>query len=69
MNNLGSRCVYAKQCPVYNGSTEVKDMPLYLVRNVFCNTGKKGWVNCARFNLLEAGETPGEHVGPYDNLK
>jgi hypothetical protein len=65
MMNLGLRCGYAEECPVYKGKTEVKEMPLHLLRNVFCNRGNKGWKNCARFNLLEQGEKVQEDIHPF----
>jgi hypothetical protein len=65
MMNLGLRCRYAEECPVYEGRTVVKEMPLHLLRNVFCNRGKKGWKNCARYNLLDEGKEVRDTVHPY----
>jgi len=65
MMNLGLRCGYAEECPVYAGRTEVNQMPLHLLRNVFCNRGKKGWKNCARHNLLEQGKEVRDDIHPF----
>ena len=65
MMNLGLRCGYAEECPVYLGKTEVKEMPLHLLRNVFCNRGKKGWKNCSRYNLLEQGTEVHDNIHPF----
>lgn len=65
MMNLGLRCGYAEECPVYQGDTEVKEMPLHLLRNVFCNRGQKGWKNCARFRLLEKGSAVSADIHPF----
>jgi hypothetical protein len=51
--NLGKRCAYADNCPIYNGKTETKKMPLYIYRNVFCNRGIKGWNNCEQYRKYE----------------
>ena len=63
--NLGRLCKYAGECPVYQD--EIKDLgkPIFLVRNVFCNRGIKGWSNCKRFNALEAGEAVKKGTTPY----
>lgn len=53
MNNLGNRCRYAKECPIFNGEEKISETPLTIFRNVFCNRGIKGWKNCERFNQLE----------------
>lgn len=48
--NLGLLCRYADKCPLYKGSDKKQDMPLHILRNVFCNRGMKGWKNCIRFH-------------------
>lgn len=65
--NLGLRCKYAEECPVFSGQTAIDNMPLHLVRNVFCNRGRKGWVNCSRYKMLEKNEPVSEAVTPYWN--
>lgn len=52
MNNLGNRCQFAKECPIFLGELKVSETPLLIFRNVFCNRGLKGWKNCKRFNEL-----------------
>jgi hypothetical protein len=52
MNNLGNRCQFANECPIFLGKLKVSDTPLTIYRNVFCNRGLKGWKNCKRFNEL-----------------
>jgi hypothetical protein len=51
-NNLGYRCRFADECPIFLGREAYRDKPLHIVRNVFCNRGMKGWQNCERFNKL-----------------
>jgi hypothetical protein len=65
--NLGMRCKYADECPVFSGKTPIDNMPLHLVRNVFCNRGSKGWVNCSRYRMMEKNVPVAETVTPYSN--
>ena len=51
--HLGKLCRYAKDCSVYNNENHEIKRPIFLVRNVFCNRGPKGWNNCKRFLLYE----------------
>ena len=44
--NLGRRCKFAMECSVYQGQKSIRDIPLVIYRNVFCNNGLKGWNNC-----------------------
>ncbi|WP_340112335.1 hypothetical protein [Maribellus mangrovi] len=46
--NLGNRCQFAAECPIFQGEEETK-IELSLFRNVFCNRGYKGWKNCDRY--------------------
>jgi hypothetical protein len=46
--NLGNRCEFAPDCPLFQGEEETK-IELSLFRNVFCNRGYKGWKNCSRY--------------------
>ncbi len=62
---LGRRCKYAKECPAYQGKIKNLKKPIFLIRNVFCNRGIKGWSNCARFNALERGEPVNPDSTPY----
>ncbi len=62
---LGKCCKYARGCPVYMDGVKDMDKPVFLVRNVFCNRGIKGWGNCKRFLALEAGEAVVETSTPY----
>jgi len=57
MYNLGNRCKFAKDCPIFKGEEKVIDTPLPVFRNVFCNRGIKGWTNCNRYNKLTEEET------------
>jgi hypothetical protein len=50
--NLGNRCQFASECPIYKGEEKVSKTPLPIFRNVFCNRGMKGWKNCRRYNEL-----------------
>jgi hypothetical protein len=52
MNNLGNRCQFANDCPIFMGELKISKTPLTIFRNVFCNRGLKGWKNCERFNEL-----------------
>ncbi len=62
--HLGKLCKYAGECSVYqNENNEVKK-PIFLVRNVFCNRGAKGWTNCKRFQLYETGQPVPDDLTP-----
>lgn len=63
--HLGKLCIYASDCPVYQKRTKVLGKPVFLVRNVFCNRGIKGWKNCKRYLALETGELITEKSTPY----
>ncbi len=57
--HLGKLCKYAGECTVYQDENKEIEKPIFLVRNVFCNRGKKGWYNCHRFLAYEeAKEVP-----------
>lgn len=45
-NNLGRRCIFSKECSVYQGQKTINSIPLTIHKNVFCNNGEKGWKNC-----------------------
>jgi hypothetical protein len=53
MNQLGNRCRFANDCPIFRGELKVNQTPLSIHRNVFCNRGIKGWKNCERFVELD----------------
>ncbi len=63
--NLGKRCKYAKECPVFQNQLETVGKPIFLIRNVFCNRGYKGWGNCQRFLALEQGQLVEDTTTPY----
>jgi hypothetical protein len=63
--HLGKLCKYAGECPAYQNKVKNMGKPIFLVRNVFCNRGMKGWSNCKRFVALEAGEPVTENSSPY----
>lgn len=52
---LGKLCPYAKTCPVYGEEVLVEKISPFLIKNVFCNRGYKGWKNCERFKTGEKG--------------
>ncbi|HZH71209.1 MAG TPA: hypothetical protein VFD91_01850 [Mariniphaga sp.] len=62
--NLGKLCKYASECSVYQNATSEVDKPVFLIRNVFCNRGAKGWYNCERFHLYEKGLPVPDEVTP-----
>jgi hypothetical protein len=62
---LGKRCKYAGECPVYQDNIKNLGKPVFLVRNVFCNRGIKGWSNCKRYVALESGKSVNENTTPY----
>jgi len=63
--HLGKLCKYAADCPVYKGQINGLKTPSYLIRNVFCNRGIKGWKNCTRFRLLEENKEVTNSTTPY----
>ncbi len=63
--NLGKLCKYASKCTVYQNSNSELKKPVFLIRNVFCNRGGKGWYNCLRFLKYEEGEGVRANMTPY----
>jgi len=62
---LGKLCKYADSCPVYQNKIKNLGKPIYIIRNVFCNRGFKGWSNCERFNALEENRSVNQNSTPY----
>jgi len=58
-------CKYSSDCPVYQKKIDNLGKPLFLVRNVFCNRGIKGWGNCLRYQTLESGKSVKSETTPY----
>ncbi len=63
--NLGKLCKYATGCSVYQDNNRELKKPVFLIRNVFCNRGIKGWNNCLRFMNYQEGKTVKEEMTPY----
>lgn len=64
--NLGKLCKHSADCHVYQNKNKELNKPLFLIRNVYCNRGYKGWSNCKRYVLLEQGLEADEKMTPYD---
>ena len=64
--HLGKLCKYATECSVYKGKNERIEKPIFIIKNVFCNRGLKGWKNCKRFELYEQGIPVDSTITPYD---
>lgn len=64
--NSGRRCKYADKCPVFNNEIEGLKSPIHIIRNVFCNRGRKGWENCVRYQLEESNQEVPETATPYN---
>jgi hypothetical protein len=54
--NLGTLCPYASNCQVYSGEEKVEGSPVFLIKNVFCNRGGRGWKNCKWFKTMKDEE-------------
>lgn len=68
MNNqqyLGKLCPNTKDCPVYQGELIIDRTSTFLIKNVFCNRGFKGWKNCERFRLADEGNEVPQTSTPY----
>ena len=63
---LGRLCPFAKSCPVYQEKLIIEHMSSYLIKNVFCNRGHKGWKNCMRFKLAAEGADIPPAATPYE---
>lgn len=61
----GNLCQFSKSCPVYQGTLVIDQISPFLLKNVFCNRGFKGWRNCERFNLAENGMEVLDTTTPY----
>lgn len=53
---LGKLCRFAGECSVYQQENIKINKPVFLIRNVFCNRGAKGWNNCRRFLMYQEGK-------------
>lgn len=62
---LGKLCPYSKTCPVYQEHLVIERISPFLIKNVFCNRGYKGWKNCERFKLEETGAEVPPTATPY----
>lgn len=62
---LGKLCPYSKDCPVYQEEMQIKGISTFLIKNVFCNRGHKGWKNCERFKLYDDGQEVPATATPY----
>jgi len=63
--HLGKLCKYAGECTVYQNRNSNIRKPVFLIRNVFCNRGPKGWNNCKRFISYEQGKNVDDDMTPY----
>jgi hypothetical protein len=63
--HLGKLCKYAGECTVYQNKNNKIRKPVFLIRNVFCNRGPKGWYNCKRFLAYEEGKEVDDDMTPY----
>lgn len=69
MNNkkhYGNLCQFAKECPVYQGDLIIDKISPFLLKNVFCNRGYKGWSNCERYKQAETGIEVSANATPYE---
>lgn len=63
--HLGKLCPYSSECPVYQEKLIIEGVSSFLLKNVFCNRGQKGWKNCERFKLADAGQEVPATATPY----
>ncbi|WP_430972845.1 hypothetical protein [Sunxiuqinia rutila] len=63
--HLGKLCPYSKDCPVYQEELKIERVSSFLIKNVFCNRGYKGWKNCERFKLADEGLAIPTTATPY----
>ncbi|MCD4697236.1 MAG: hypothetical protein K8S16_13445 [Bacteroidales bacterium] len=61
---MAGKCKYADQCLIYKKATKDIDKPDFLVLNVFCKRGFKGWNACKRFKIYELGTDPPKDLLP-----
>lgn len=64
--HLGKLCKYTSVCTVYKNENNRIDKPIFIIKNVFCNRGHKGWSNCKRFLLYEQEERVKDSTTPND---
>ncbi|SHF26527.1 hypothetical protein SAMN05444274_104228 [Mariniphaga anaerophila] len=50
---LGKLCKHSGKCSVYQNKNSKVSNNIFIVKNVFCNRGPKGWNNCKRFRMYE----------------
>ncbi len=63
--NLGKLCPFSTDCPVYQEKLTIDRISPFLIKNVFCNRGYKGWKNCERYKQAESGNPVPQTASPY----
>jgi hypothetical protein len=46
-------CKYANRCSVYSGKQNDSGLPGFVLKNIFCKDGQRGWSGCKRYQLFE----------------
>jgi hypothetical protein len=57
-------CKYAEKCIVFKKGIPESDQPKYLIHNVFCKRGFKGWEACKRFEMYKMNIEPTDAILP-----
>ena len=60
---MGDICKYAEKCIIFKKGIPDNDHPKYLIHNVFCKRGYKGWNACKRYQMFEM------NIEPFDTIR
>lgn len=61
---MADKCKYAEKCIIFNKGIPGRDQPKYLIHNVFCKRGYKGWDACKRHKMYEVNIEPMDDILP-----
>ncbi len=61
---MADKCKYAEKCIIYKKVPKEFDQPKFLIHNVFCHRGYKGWNACKRYQVYETNNEPSDDILP-----
>lgn len=64
---MANICKYAEKCIIFKNGIQDSDQPKYLIHNVFCKRGFKGWEACKRYKMYEINIEPSNDILPGDD--
>jgi len=61
---MAKNCQYAEKCIIFEKGIPESDQPKYLIHNIFCTRGYKGWEACKRYKMYEMNIEPLDDIFP-----